>query len=74
MRPAGRVGADQDPAVQPPGQPRQGQPGGLDVAGGRVAARVPGPQHDRERLAVPALPVISPGGHRMKAEGPFPRG
>jgi hypothetical protein len=60
MRPAGRVGADQDPAAQAPGQPRQGQADDLDVVGGGVAAGVPGPQHDHERLAAPALLVIGP--------------
>src|ERR1035438_4431028 len=72
MRPAGRVGADQDPAAQAPGQLRQGEPGGLDVVGGGVAAGVPGPQHDREGLAVPAGTVIGPAGLRMGAEVPLP--
>ena len=74
VRAASGVGPDQCPAAQPPGQLRQREPGGLDVVGGGVRARVPGAQHDRERFPVPAVALIGPGGHGVEAEGLLPGG
>ena len=64
--------ADQDPAPQVARQLGQRQPGRLDVVGGGVRPGVPGPQHDGQRLPVPAGAVVGEGGHGMEAEGLLP--
>jgi hypothetical protein len=71
MGAAAGVRADQDPSALVPGQLRRGQPGGLDVVGGGVRPGVPGPQHDREGLPVPAGPVLGPAVIGWKPKGFF---
>lgn len=52
-------------APQPPRQLGQGQPRCLHVVRGSVRPGVPGPQHDGQRLPVPLLAVVGPGGRRV---------
>ena len=72
MRAAGGVGADQDPAAQAARQLGQGQPGCLDVIGGRVRPGAACPQHDREGFPVPGRAVVGEGAQRVEAEGLLP--
>ena len=74
MRAAAGIGADQDRAAQVPRELTDREPGRLDVVGRGVGAGVAGPQHEGQRLPVPGLAVISPGGHRVMAEGLLPGG
>jgi hypothetical protein len=50
----------------------EGEPGRLDVVGGRVRPGAACPQHDREGLAVPGRAVVGEGGQRVEAEGFLP--
>ena len=72
MGAAAGVSADQHPPPQAAGQLRQGQPGRLDVIGGRVRPGVPGPQHDGQRLTGPPGAVVGEDGQGMEAEGLLP--
>jgi len=74
VRPAAGVGADQHLAPQVTWQPGQGQPGRLDMVGGRVRPSASRPQHDGQRLSAPAGAVVGEGGHGMEAERLLPRG
>ena len=72
MRAAAGVGADQDPAPQVTRQLGQREPGGLDMVSRRVRPGASRPQHDRQRLPVPAGAVVGEGGHGMEAERLLP--
>ena len=68
VRPAARISPDQHPAAQVAGQLGDREPGGLDVVGGSVRARVPGAEHQGQRLPVPVRAMVGPGGHRVMPE------
>jgi hypothetical protein len=67
------VRADQHPAMQPPGQLGQRQPGHLDVLGCGVDPGVPGPQHDGQCSPARSSDVVSERGQRVEPERLLPR-
>jgi hypothetical protein len=69
---AAGVSADQDPPAQAAGQLREREPGDLDMVGGGVGPGASVPEHDRQRLAVPARAVVGEGGQGVEAERPLP--
>ena len=56
VRAAAGIGPDQYLAAQLARELGQREPGGLDVVRGGVRPGVPGPEHDGQRLPVPAVP------------------
>ena len=72
MRAAAGIGADQDRAAQVPRELTDREPGRLDVVGRGVGAGVAGPQHEGQRLPVPAGAVVGEGSHGMKTERLLP--
>ena len=66
---SGAVAGEQHPAAVPGGDLRDRGVHDGEVVGGGVTARVPGPQHHRERL----IGVVAPGRQRMMAPGALER-
>ena len=68
MGAASGIGADQNLAAQAEGQLGDGEPGHLDVIGGRIGPGVAGTQRDGQRLTRPGGAVVSEDGQGVEAE------
>ncbi len=76
LRPAGTVGADQDALARSrvaAGELREGVLHDLDVVGGGVRSRVPGPEPDRDHLPGPCCAVVDKRAEGVEPEPAFER-